>query len=191
MKYIIYKITNTKNQKVYIGKHQTLNLNDSYFGSGIALEKAIKKYGKKWFTKEVLFIFDNEFEMNEKEREIVNEQFISTNQTYNLGVGGEGGSHFKGKKHSEETKKLLSEIAKKQIFSEQRRKKISEANRNRIVTEETRKKLSEKAKLRFMDDNNRKKHSDCVKSAMTDEVRLKISLAAKKREEKKRNIAVE
>lgn len=123
VKYIIYKITNTKNRKIYIGKHQTLNVNDSYFGSGIALGNAIKKYGKKCFTKEVLYIFDNEIEMNEKEKELVNEEFISTNQTYNIGIGGEGGSHFKGKKHTEETKKRLSEIAKGQIFSEETKKK--------------------------------------------------------------------
>ena len=189
MKYIIYKITNSKNGKIYIGKHQTENINDSYFGSGIALERAIKKYGKKCFTKEVLFIFDNEFEMNEKEKEIVNEQFISTNQTYNLGIGGEGGSHFKGKKHTNETKKRLSEISKNRVFSEKTRKKISDVNRKRIVTEETRKKLSDLAKSRFTNEESKNKISEGVKKSMTDEIRLKISIAAKKREERKRNNA--
>lgn len=189
MKYIIYKITNTKNQKIYIGKHQTLNVDDSYFGSGIVLERAIKKYGKKCFTKEVLYIFDNEFEMNEKEKEIVNEQFISTNQTYNLGIGGEGGSHFKGKKHTEETKKRLSEIAKKRIISDETKQKISEANRKRIISDETKKKLSDKAKERFSSQNERDRISENVKKAMTDEIRTKISVAAKLREERKRNIA--
>ena len=188
MKYIIYKIINTKNQKIYIGKHQTLNVDDSYFGSGIALEKAIKKYGKKWFTKEVLYIFDTEFEMNEKEKEIVNEKFISTNQTYNLGVGGEGGSHFKGKKHTEETKKRLSEIAKNRVFSDETKQKISEGNRKRIISDETKKKLSDKAKERFSSQKERDRISKSVKTIMTDEVRNKISIAAKIREEKKRNI---
>jgi hypothetical protein len=189
MKYIIYKITNSKNEKFYIGKHQTENINDSYFGSGVALERAIKKYGKKCFIKEVLYIFDNEFEMNKKEKEIVNEQFISLNKTYNLGVGGEGGSHFKGKKHCDATKKLLSEIAKNRIMTKETRKKISDANFNRIVSEETRKKLSEKGKNRFLSQESRNEMSKSVKNSMTDEVKLKISLAAKKREEKKRNMA--
>jgi group I intron endonuclease len=189
MKYIIYKIINTKNQKIYIGKHQTLNVNDSYFGSGIALERAIKKHGKKWFTKEVLYIFDSEFEMNEKEKEIVNEQFVSTNQTYNLGIGGEGGSHFKGKKHTEETKKLLSEMAKNRVFSEETKQKISEGNRKRVISDETKKKLSDKAKERFSSQIERDRISKSVKMAMTEEIRNKISIAAKKREEKKRNIA--
>jgi hypothetical protein len=189
MKYIIYKIINTKNRKIYIGKHQTKNIDDSYFGSGIALERAIKKYGKKCFTKEVLHIFDTEIEMNEKEKELVNEEFISTNQTYNMGIGGEGGSHFKGKKHTEETKKRLSEIAKGQVISEETRKKISDANRNRKVSDETRKKLSDKAKLRFQSKEFRNMVSENVKRAMTEEVRNKISVAAKIREEKKRNNA--
>lgn len=58
MKYTIYKITNLINQKIYIGKHQTKNLNDGYFGSGIFLRKAISKYGKENFVKEIMFIFD-------------------------------------------------------------------------------------------------------------------------------------
>lgn len=188
MKYIIYKITNTKNNKIYIGKHKTSNIEDSYFGSGVALERAIKKYGKKYFIKEILFIFDNESEMNKKEKEIVDEEFVLNSKTYNLGVGGEGGSHFKGKKHKEETKKLLSEIAKKRVVSEETKQKISENNRKRVVSDETRKKLSDKAKQRFLSQDYRNKISESVKKVMTDEIRDKISKAAKLREEKKRNI---
>ncbi len=164
MKYIIYKTTNIINNKVYIGKHQTKNINDNYLGSGVALENAIKKYGKENFKKEILFIFDNEIEMNEKEKELVTESFISTNKTYNMGVGGEGGSHFKGKKHSDETKQKLSEIGKKRKFSEETRYKISEANRRRVLSDETKKKLSEKAKIRFESEESRKIHSELMKN---------------------------
>jgi group I intron endonuclease len=162
MKYIIYKITNIVNNKIYIGKHQTKNINDNYYGSGIALEKAIKKYGKHNFTKDILFIFDNEDDMNTKEKEIVTEEFIATNKTYNMGVGGEGGSHFKGKTHSVETRKKLSEIAKNRITSKETREKISEANRERVLSEETKKKLSEKAKIRFANKEERLKHSETM-----------------------------
>ena len=41
MKYTIYKTTNTVNNKIYIGKHQTENINDSYLGSGVSLELEI------------------------------------------------------------------------------------------------------------------------------------------------------
>jgi hypothetical protein len=163
VKYIIYRTTNIVNGKIYIGKHQTKDIDDTYLGSGVALEKAIKKYGKESFKKEVLFIFDTEDEMNEKEKELVTESFIASNSNYNMGVGGEGGSHFKGKKHSEETKTRLSEIAKKQRHSEEAKKKISEANRRRVLSDETKQKLSEKAKLRFSNIESKKKHSDTMK----------------------------
>jgi group I intron endonuclease len=163
MKYIIYKTTNLINNKIYIGKHQTENINDTYLGSGVALERAIKRYGKQNFTKEILFVFNTEKEMNEKEKELVTESFIATNKTYNMGVGGEGGSHFKGKNHSKETKQKLSEIAKDRKFSDETRRKISEANRKRVLSDETKKKLSEKAKLRFQNEEARKKHSELMK----------------------------
>lgn len=158
MKYIIYKTTNLINDKIYIGKHQTENINDAYLGSGIALETAIKKYGKQNFKKEILFVFGTESEMNQKEKEIVTESFIATSKTYNMGVGGEGGSHFKGKNHSEETKKKLSEIAKNRKVSDETRKKISDANRRRVLSDETKLKISEKAKLRFQNEETRKKY---------------------------------
>jgi hypothetical protein len=163
MNYLIYKITNIVNDKIYIGKHQTENINDTYFGSGVALERAIKKYGKQFFKKEILFIFNSEDEMNLKEREIVTEAFIARKDNYNKAIGGEGGSNFKGKKHTEETKRKLSEKAKSRIFSDETRKKISDGNRRRVLSEKTKLKISEKAKLRFQNEEARKKHSELMK----------------------------
>lgn len=163
MKYTIYQTTNTLNKKIYIGKHQTENVDDDYFGSGLLLEKDIKKYGKENFKKEILFIFDNENEMNLKEKELVTEDFIKQNDNYNLAVGGEGGPIFRGRKHSEDTRKKLSEISKKRKHSEDTRKKISEANRGRIISDETKKKISEKAKIRFQNEDNKKKISETLK----------------------------
>lgn len=91
MYYIIYKTTNLINQKFYIGKHQTKNLNDNYLGSGNLLLKAIKKYGRKNFTKEILFQCSSLEELNNKEKEIVNEDIINDVLSYNIKIGGEGG----------------------------------------------------------------------------------------------------
>lgn len=91
MLYIVYKITNKINGKFYIGKHQTKNVDDGYMGSGKHLNYAIKKHGLHNFEKEILFIFDNELEMNTKEAELVTEEFCLLETNYNLCPGGKGG----------------------------------------------------------------------------------------------------
>ena len=91
MFYTIYKITNKVNNKIYIGKHQTKNLNDGYMGSGKWLKSAITKYAIENFEKEILFQFDNEADMNAKEAELVNEEFVKEDSNYNLCHGGNGG----------------------------------------------------------------------------------------------------
>jgi hypothetical protein len=94
MFYIIYKTTNLINSKLYIGKHQTTDLHDDYLGSGKLLKLAITKYGKSNFIRETIFIFDNEDEMNQKETELVTEEFCLRNDTYNICVGGKGGFSY-------------------------------------------------------------------------------------------------
>jgi hypothetical protein len=90
MKYLIYKITNNINKKYYIGMHRTKNINDGYMGSGTLLKLAIKKYGIHNFNKEILFNFDNEKEMVEKEKELIKET-INDKNAYNIAMGGWGG----------------------------------------------------------------------------------------------------
>lgn len=91
MFYIIYKITNKLNGKIYIGKHQTKDLNDGYMGSGKLITRAIQKYGFENFEKEILFIFKTETEMNAKEAELVTHEFVNEETNYNLCPGGRGG----------------------------------------------------------------------------------------------------
>lgn len=132
MLYTIYKITNLIDGKIYIGKHQTENIDDSYYGSGKAVVNAMKKYGKENFKKEVLYVFDNETEMNDKERELINEDFVSRSDTYNIGIGGEGGPHFRGKKHSQETIEKIRESKISRKFDVEARSNMSKAQIKRV-----------------------------------------------------------
>jgi len=92
--YTVYKITCSENNKIYIGKHQTKDLDDGYMGSGQNLKRAQKKYGLDKFSKEILFIFESEEEMNDKEKELVTEEFCLREDTYNICVGGKGGFSY-------------------------------------------------------------------------------------------------
>lgn len=103
MFYTIYQTTNVVNNKIYIGAHKTNDLNDEYIGSGKHLTRAIKKYGIENFKKEILFIFDNADEMYSKEKELVNESFVRSPNTYNMKVGG-----FGGWDHVDNTNKVVS-----------------------------------------------------------------------------------
>lgn len=90
MYHYIYCIENLINGKVYVGKHSTDDMNDSYMGSGTRLQAAIKKHGIENFRKYVLMTCVSSEEAFEFERLIVNEQFIQDENTYNLTEGGNG-----------------------------------------------------------------------------------------------------
>ena len=86
--YYLYQITNRVNGKIYVGAHQTLNLEDGYMGSGTILKAAISKYGVENFEKKILEVFKSEKEMFEREAKIVTTIFIAREDNYNLIPGG-------------------------------------------------------------------------------------------------------
>lgn len=91
--YTVYKTTNSKNGRYYIGVHKTSTPNDNYLGSGKLLNQAIKLYGKDSFTKEVLFQFESGEEAYSKERELL-EEHLQSELCYNIKQGGNGGWRF-------------------------------------------------------------------------------------------------
>jgi len=87
---IIYKITNTKNQKWYIGKHNGSDPN--YMGSGKLLRYAIYKYGIDSFKKEILEECSTLEELNIREIHWIKQtNAVIDPMSYNLASGGEGG----------------------------------------------------------------------------------------------------
>lgn len=89
--YLVYLITNTINGKIYVGQHQTYDVDDGYMGSGYALNAAYEKYGMDKFVKTILADFDDFDCMNNMEAVIVDKEFVERKDTYNESVGGTKG----------------------------------------------------------------------------------------------------
>jgi hypothetical protein len=87
----IYQTTNLVNNKIYIGAHSTDNINDNYCGSGTNISRAIEKYGREFFKKDILYIFETPEKMFDKEKEIVTPEFLKRQDVYNIVEGGYGG----------------------------------------------------------------------------------------------------
>ena len=114
--YCVYLTTNTINGKIYVGFHNTSKLNDSYIGSGTLLKRAIKKYGKTIFTKEILATFDTKEEAEAFERLIVDDDFVAREDTYNLVVGGNV-CILRGEKNGFFWKKTFTKNKRSNFFS--------------------------------------------------------------------------
>ena len=185
MKYIVYQITNIVNDKIYVGAQSTSDVDDDYLGSGKVLKRAIVKYGKNNFKKDVLFVFDNKEDMFSKEREIVNESFVSRKDTYNCKLGGSGGS-LKGRKVSEETKKRFSAIRKGVIPSQEtiekrRRSTIGnpklKSNSGKRLSEETKRKIGEASKGRNVGSKHSEETKEKLKAAWKRRKAQEVSIA--------------
>ena len=81
---------NKINGKFYIGKHKADAYDPNYYGSGIALEAAIKKYGKENFTNFMICAFDTLEELNAHEKFCIN-YLYAQEIGYNIAPGGDGG----------------------------------------------------------------------------------------------------
>lgn len=191
--FCVYKITNIINNKIYIGIHKTNDLNDQYMGSGKLLNKAKTKYGIENFKKEILFVYDNKEEMFAKEKELVNEEFILNEMTYNLKIGGEGGwDHIYNSNLTDEHKLAISKGLRKaydnglkprlglvtngflgKSHSEESKKKISENNGRSLSSEEEKRRKDIYESIDFSKRGCIKKFSEALNVSHTQARRIK------------------
>jgi len=194
--YLLYEITNLVNGKTYIGQHITKNVNDGYMGSGRAIVRAVKKYGKENFKKEILLYAKNEVALNFFERALVTPEFCELDTNYNLREGGgskgrpskqsvaKQAAALRGRKHSAEHKAKISASMKEKfqfIESHRKGKKLSAEHKAKISAFQKGKKLSLATIAKIQE--SRKKNGTTGKgikrSFISPETKEKISAALK------------
>jgi len=174
---IVYKTTNILNGKIYVGKDESMK--PHYIGSGYILKKAIKKYGKDNFKKEVLESCISREDLEEREKFWIKELDATNHEVgYNIAEGGSGGNTYYGKSEDEmsEIREKISKSGKGRVFSEEHKKKLSEAASRRKGNKPCKYKGmkyedymdSEKVSL------TKQKISDGAKRPMSNETKIKI-----------------
>ena len=181
----IYKTTNLFNEKIYVG--QTHYDRPNYFGSGVLITEAIKKYGVENFVKEYIDEAFSQEELDKKETFWIKELSAQDKEIgYNIADGGwnyftmtdetkekisktlkgkyVGERSFrKGLKLTDEHKKAISKSLKGNHLKEETKRKISNARKGLQLTEETRKKMSESHTGKVLTIEHKKKISESGK----------------------------
>lgn len=121
MYYFIYKTTNKINGKYYIGMHKTDNLEDGYLGSGTHFKRALEKYGRENFEREILEYCNSDEEMHLAEARYITEDVVNDKNSYNLKLGGDGGwdyvnNHHLGENTMESAHVRFVELLKNEEF---------------------------------------------------------------------------
>jgi group I intron endonuclease len=182
-KYIIYKVTNLSNKKVYIGKtsKQLEYRKSEHICSAnrktdtSVFHKALHKYGINSFKWEIIFKCDDPLILNIMEtfKIMVCHSHISEKQGYNMTWGGEGTI---GYKFTEEQLKTLREchLGIKQSTETKEKRRLKMKGKNK----------------RFGNENNRygTQHTEKTKQKMS-ESHTGIGLGKKQTEETKNKIS--
>lgn len=184
----IYITTNMVNGMKYLGQKKFDRIWKNYLGSGAVLRKAIDKYGKENFDRNIVCICNSPEELNQAEYDLsVFLDVVESPDWYNLCYGGGATS---GYKHSDELKRAQSKRAKECWMDDEYRQKHIDYAKTRVgdknsnygnhklagennpnygkkASDETRRKISEA--LSNPSEETRKKLSDAAKAAMTPE----------------------
>ena len=161
----VYKTTDLRNNKIYVGQHKSETFDSNYYGSGVIIKPLIEKYGTHNFSCEILSECYSKEDLDNKEIFWIKElDSRNPNIGYNIASGGafgDSGYHqgMKGK-HQSEKQKLAASKACSYKRSEESRKKMAIAKignnnghgnkgregtfKGKTHTEKTKKLISEK-----------------------------------------------
>jgi group I intron endonuclease len=169
----VYRVTNLRNGKVYIGKWQGERVADRWLrhladvnrGSSYYFHNAIRKYGAEAFKVEIVDHADTTLDLVDKERfHILLHQSFKPEIGYNQTMGGEGVLGFR---HTLETRSKTSKTLKGHEVSVETRRRMSVADKGREISLKARKKISLALKGRPLSIKNR----EGIRAAWTPERR--------------------
>lgn len=170
--HLIYKVTNKLNGKIYIGQKSYVGEPSmaDYYGGGTEIKRAVKKYGKENFTREILYSRIRDQATADSMEIWAIEKYNSTSPDvgYNISKGGkvfeitsemrnkistslkkyfaENGCSNKGRKHTDKQNRIISEAQKKRFSNMEERVKTSIATKEAMSNEDVRKRLSSSLK---------------------------------------------
>lgn len=164
MYFYIYKVTNKINSKSYVGKHASNHEFDDYLGSGILINKAIKKYGKENFCKIVLEYCTPE-NINDREKIWIEKENCLNPNGYNIAKGGEGGDLISRHPDNDQIRKDISRRV--QSFydneSDEHREWRSKRNKGKTRTDDTRHNISTGRRgIKFTDEHKKHISDACI-----------------------------
>lgn len=142
---VVYKTTNLLNGKIYIG--QTIQKGkqlETYLGSGVSLRNAIIKYGKDKFIKYIIFYAFDKNELDNAEEHLI-EIYSAREKSIGYNIMKGASLDMTGLKHSDETKKKISDAGRGRRHTKQHKEWISNFNKGRVLSESTKQKIREKA----------------------------------------------
>jgi len=160
----IYKIINLLNNKIYIGK-DTKNWKN-YFGSGIIIKNAIKKYGRENFKKEILEECKTKDELCDREIFWINKLNSIVPNGYNLTCGGDGGNTaLIDNPNEKEIRHRMSKAQKLRFENKKEREKISKSvsgKNNGMYGRKHKPETIEKMKKKRLEQCKDKKHVERI-----------------------------
>lgn len=123
----IYITKNCINNKRYIGQCSYQNPRwKTYLGSGVFLKKAIKKYGKENFSREIICDAFSREGLSELELYFIKEHdAVKRTDFYNMADGGYSTRGFSGKIHTEEYKQRMYEFSKQRPSTDKMKQNMS------------------------------------------------------------------